>query len=73
MYWQQIWFVLNMIFVALLIMFMFNHRSVTMARQEQDVQRLRSATRMRGIVGILTIVAFIAMITSFLINMRVNG
>ncbi|MCQ6558189.1 hypothetical protein [Paenibacillus mendelii] len=73
MYWQQIWFLVNMVFVALLITFMFTHRSVSMARLEQNEQKVKSAVRVRNTIGIITIIAFLAMIASFLMNMRVNG
>lgn len=73
MMWQQIWFVVNMLFVALLIVFLFSHRSVTLARQEKAEQRIRNAVRIRTILGILTVLAFIGMALSFVMNMKVNG
>jgi len=71
--WQQIWFIINMGFVALLITFLFVHRSVTLARLAQDAEQLRKAKRLRLILGVLTIVALSAMVFSFLMNMHLNG
>ncbi|WP_308639009.1 hypothetical protein [Paenibacillus silvisoli] len=71
--WQQLWFVTNMAFVALVIFYLFLHRSVTTARQEQDAQRLAAMKRGRMLIGVLAVIAFILMASCFLINMRVNG
>ncbi|QYR20034.1 hypothetical protein KZ483_19465 [Paenibacillus sp. sptzw28] len=73
MLWQQIWFVVNMLFVTLVIVFLFVNRALTMARLEKDEARVRRASRKRLIIGILSIIAFIGMVFSFLMNMRVNG
>ncbi|GGD70433.1 hypothetical protein [Paenibacillus nasutitermitis] len=71
--WQQIWFIVNMFFVALLIIFLFSHRSVIQARQEKAEQRIRSAVRKRFVFGVLTVLAFLGMSLSFVMNMKVNG
>lgn len=71
--WQQIWFVVNMLFVAFLILLLFSHRSVTLARQEKAEQRIRGALRNRSIWAVLTVLAFIGMAFSFVMNMKVNG
>jgi uncharacterized BrkB/YihY/UPF0761 family membrane protein len=73
MLWQQIWFVVNMLFVTLVIVFLFVNRTLSMARLEKDEARVRQASRIRLMIGILTIIAFIGMVFSFLMNMRVNG
>ncbi|WP_274651784.1 hypothetical protein [Paenibacillus humicola] len=70
--WQQIWFVVNFVFVALLIVFMFAHRAVITARQQGDPQRLLRASRTRLAVGVLCAAAFAAMAASFLIAMRMG-
>ncbi|MFC4103861.1 hypothetical protein [Paenibacillus xanthanilyticus] len=71
--WQQIWFLVNLAFVALLIFYMFAHRTVATRRLEGQPEPLRKAILTRNIAGILTAVAFVCMAASFLINMRVNG
>jgi uncharacterized membrane protein len=71
--WQQIWFVVNIVFVGLLIGFLFAHRSVTMAEQQKDGNRRRSAAKSRLVLGILTILAFVAMAVSFLASMRAGA
>ncbi|MBB3109147.1 heme/copper-type cytochrome/quinol oxidase subunit 2 [Paenibacillus phyllosphaerae] len=71
--WQQSWFLINMAFVALVIFYMFAHRSVTMAKMEGAQDQLRKALLKRRIAGILTIIAFIGMAGSFVMNMKVNG
>ncbi|MBW7473582.1 hypothetical protein K0T92_02335 [Paenibacillus oenotherae] len=71
--WAQLWFLINMVFVALLIIFLFAHRALTTARQEQNPERIRRLSSIRLIVGILTVAAFVAMAFSFVMNMKVNG
>ncbi|AZN40597.1 hypothetical protein [Paenibacillus albus] len=71
--WQQLWFLTNMVFVTLAIVYLFVHRSVTQARLENDALKLTRARKVRVVVGIFTVVAFIAMASLFLVNMRVNG
>ncbi|CAH1210146.1 hypothetical protein PAECIP111893_03150 [Paenibacillus plantiphilus] len=68
----QIWFAINVVFVTLLIIFLFTHRAVTMARLEKDAERVRRKSKVRLIFGILTIVAFVAMVSSFVYHMKVN-
>ncbi|MFC5651593.1 hypothetical protein ACFPYJ_21230 [Paenibacillus solisilvae] len=72
MFWQQMWFLTNMLFVILLIVLLFVHRSVTMASLQQDADRTERAKRIRMIISIATVLAFIAMAILFLVNMRVN-
>lgn len=72
MFWQQMWFLTNMLFVTLLIVLLFVHRSVTMARVQQDANRTKRALRIRMVIGVATVLAFIAMAVLFLVNMRVN-
>lgn len=71
--WQQLWFLTNMVFVTLAIVFLFVHRSVSIARLEHNEQKVSSMRKARVIVGICTIVAFVVMASFFLVNMRVNG
>lgn len=72
MIWQQMWFLTNMVFVAMLIVFLFVHHSVTQARFQQDADRLKRSLRLRAIIGSITVLAFITMALFFLVNMRVN-
>ncbi|REE70665.1 hypothetical protein A8990_12877 [Paenibacillus taihuensis] len=71
--WQQLWFLANMVFVTLAIVFLFVHRSVSIARLENNQQKVSSMRKTRTIVGICTIVAFVVMASFFLVNMRING
>ncbi|BBH21144.1 hypothetical protein Back11_24890 [Paenibacillus baekrokdamisoli] len=72
MFWQQMWFLTNMVFVAMLIVLLFVHRAVTLARLQKDAERIKRSVRVRTIIGIIVVLAFIAMAVFFLINMRVN-
>lgn len=72
MFWQQMWFLTNMLFVTLLIVLLFVHRSVTMAHLNKDADRTKRVLRIRLIISVATVLAFIAMAILFLINMRVN-
>ncbi|WP_219836411.1 hypothetical protein [Paenibacillus sp. R14(2021)] len=72
MFWQQLWFLSNMVFVTLAIVYLFVHRSVTLARAEQDAERLAREKRKRLTFAVLSIASFIIMVLFFLINMRVN-
>ncbi|MEV5028581.1 hypothetical protein [Paenibacillus sp. LPE1-1-1.1] len=74
MNWTLIWFVVNMLFVVSIITFMFMHRSYTEAkRQSNDSLLLKQLNARRMLAGILSIVLFLAMAASFMINMRLNG
>ncbi|MCM3627318.1 hypothetical protein M3194_08070 [Paenibacillus glycanilyticus] len=74
MMWTAIWFVINMFFVASVITLLFMHRSVTEAVQDPaGAARLAAAKKRRKVVSILSLVLFLAMCASFLINMRLNG
>ncbi|SFF01404.1 hypothetical protein SAMN05216378_4739 [Paenibacillus catalpae] len=74
MMWTAIWFVVNMFFVASVITLLFMHRSVAEAAQDPaGVQRHAAAKKRRKFVSVLSLVLFLAMCASFLINMRLNG
>ncbi|MBM7564341.1 hypothetical protein [Paenibacillus sacheonensis] len=72
MFWQQLWFLSNMVFVTLAIVYLFVHRAVTLARQERDAERLAKKKKLRLTFALVTVASFIVMVTFFLINMRVN-
>ncbi|GMK45503.1 hypothetical protein [Paenibacillus glycanilyticus] len=74
MMWTAIWFVINMFFVASVITLLFMHRSVTEAALDPSGgERLAAAKTRRKWVSIVSMVLFLAMCASFLINMRLNG
>lgn len=71
---QLVWFVINIFFVGSLIVMLFAHRGVTEAqRQGAPAARLTKLKRVRMSLQILTVLLFVAMTASFLINMKVNG
>lgn len=74
MMWTAIWFVINMFFVASVITLLFMHRSVAEAGQDPaGAERLASAKKRRKVVSVISLLLFLAMCASFLINMRLNG
>lgn len=68
--WQQIWFLCNTIFVALFIFLLFSHRNVQMGRLEQNDEQVKRALVIRNVVIVLTVIAFLAMCASFIMNMH---
>ncbi|WP_270170415.1 hypothetical protein [Paenibacillus sp. SYP-B4298] len=71
---QLVWFVINIFFVASAIVMLFAHRGLTEAqRQGAPAARLIRLRRLRTTLQILTALLFVAMATSFLINMKLNG
>lgn len=72
MFWQQLWFLSNMVFVTLAIVYLFMQRGVTLARQERDAALLAKRKKRRLIFALLAIASFVVMVAFFLINMRVN-
>ncbi|WP_424766191.1 hypothetical protein [Paenibacillus sp. sgz302251] len=74
MFWTAIWFLVNLLFVAASVTYLFLHRSYTEARRQSgDVKRVARLDRRRKLVAILSILLFAAMAASFMINMRLNG
>ncbi|GLX69123.1 hypothetical protein [Paenibacillus glycanilyticus] len=74
MMWTAIWFVINMFFVASVITLLFMHRFVTEAAQNPaGGERLATAKKRRKAVSVISVLLFLAMCASFLINMRLNG
>lgn len=72
--WSGIWFLTNMVFVISVVAFLFAHRAVTEGRRLQvAATRLSASIRLRRTIGIASIVLFVAMAASFMINMKVNG
>jgi hypothetical protein len=63
-----------MLFVVSIITFLFIHRSYTeKKRQSSDMALINRLNTRRKLFGVLSIVLFIAMSASFMINMRLNG
>ncbi|KQO17531.1 hypothetical protein [Paenibacillus sp. Leaf72] len=74
MFWTAVWFIVNMFFVTSLILFLFMQRSYTLAKLESgNGDKLRKAHKIRLTFGIISLILFVAMVASFLINMRLNG
>lgn len=74
MVWTVIWFIMNCLFVASLIAFLFAHRAFAMARhQGEDADKLRRLKRVRMSIGIVSAICFALMCASFITNMRLNG
>jgi len=74
MYWQAIWFGVNIFFVASLITTLFLHRSVSMARLEQAPEtKIRKLTFIRNMLWGCTTVFFLGMSGAFLADMHYNG
>ncbi|HTG71691.1 MAG TPA: hypothetical protein VL921_20700 [Candidatus Udaeobacter sp.] len=74
MFWTIIWFFVNMLFVVSIITYLFMHRSYTETkRQSGDFALIKRLNARRKLVGVLSIVLFVAMAASFMINMRLNG
>ncbi|WP_169081927.1 hypothetical protein [Paenibacillus sp. PL91] len=74
MFWTVIWFIVNMLFVTSIITFLFMQRSYSETkRQSSDAALIKRLNARRKLVGLLSIVLFIAMSASFMINMRLNG
>ncbi|URN94284.1 MAG: hypothetical protein NAG76_21080 [Candidatus Pristimantibacillus lignocellulolyticus] len=74
MYWQAIWFGINILFVASLITTLFLHRSVSMARLEHAPEtKIRKLTMIRSMLWGLTTVFFLGMSGAFLADMYYNG
>ncbi|MFD0958675.1 hypothetical protein [Paenibacillus chungangensis] len=69
-----IWFLINILFVTSAIVYLFQHRAYTQAKQQRlDEARIRSFARRRKVTAIIAIAMFIAMSTSFIMNMKING
>ncbi|OMF34228.1 hypothetical protein BK133_12980 [Paenibacillus sp. FSL H8-0548] len=74
MTWTIIWFFVNMLFVVSVITYMFMHRSyMETRRQSSDKGLITRLNNRRKLIGVLSIVLFVAMSASFMINMKLNG
>ncbi|MGG1635772.1 hypothetical protein BK120_07930 [Paenibacillus sp. FSL A5-0031] len=74
MTWTIIWFFINMLFVVSIISYMFMHRSYSESKRlSNDSALINKLNTRRKLVGIISILLFVAMSASFMINMRLNG
>ncbi|WP_054024264.1 hypothetical protein [Bacillus sp. FJAT-28004] len=74
MTWTIIWFFINMLFVVSIISYMFMHRSYSESKRlSNDSALIKKLNTRRKLVGIISILLFVAMSASFMINMRLNG
>ncbi|RXZ78294.1 hypothetical protein EBB07_30030 [Paenibacillaceae bacterium] len=71
---QQIWFVVNVFFVASIIILAFAHRSLTEAKMRGDQpERVRKLHGRRQFMIVAVVILFIAMAGSFLASMKIDG
>ncbi|MUT66721.1 hypothetical protein [Paenibacillus sp. NEAU-GSW1] len=73
MQWTAIWFLINILFVVSIIVFLFLQRSVKEQSAGADQDKLQRAKRGRNATAAISVLLFLAMCASFLINMRLNG
>ncbi len=64
----------NIVFVVCVIAFLFAHRSVSEAMHvNAEPSAIRTLIRRRKLLGVASIIMFLIMAGSFMMNMRVNG
>lgn len=74
LFWTAVWFVVNMFFVAAAIVYLFMHRAVALGKQQgASAERIKTLTKRRNITAVISIVLFLAMCASFVVNMKING
>jgi len=69
----QVWFLVNLVFVASFIVYLFAGRAYRDAEAAGDAERARRLRMRRRLTGLLALLAFIATTTVLLVNMAVNG
>lgn len=67
------WFVVNMIFVIIFIIYLFAHRAYKEALQAGDAALIRRRKAKRTVLGLSALLAFAGMAAIFIANMAVNG
>lgn len=74
---QVTYFITNICFVASLIFTLFIHRSVTVLksadRATDNTNKLKQKILLRTVLIVLTIIFFVSMCASFLLDMYTNG
>lgn len=73
MFWQAMWFAVNILFVIAIISTMFVHHAVSLAKSSGVTGKVKRVTTLRNILAILSALLFIGMCFAFLTNMRING
>lgn len=74
MFWTLVWFLVNLLFVASAITYLFMHRAYAEKKREtNDALLLGRLNRRRKLAGALSILLFLAMAAAFMTNMRLNG
>ncbi|MCR2803142.1 hypothetical protein [Paenibacillus soyae] len=74
MFWTAVWFVVNMLFVAALIVCLFMQRAVTIGKlQEVSAERMAVLTRRRNVLAAVSVLLFAGMCAAFVVNMKLNG
>ncbi|MBH5318092.1 hypothetical protein I6N90_09760 [Paenibacillus sp. GSMTC-2017] len=74
MFWTAVWFVVNMIFVTSAIVTLFMQRAYTEGKSNgANPERLQVLKFRRQLFIIVTVILFVAMCASFVINMKING
>ncbi len=71
---KVIWFIVNAIFVASFIVFLFRHRVYTQAKlQGASEQQLTRLKKISNIAGGASVLLFLASAAVFITNMAING
>jgi uncharacterized membrane protein len=69
----QIWFIVNLVFVATFIAYLFVARSSREAESAGPAERAKKLRVGRRLTGLLAIALFIAAAAIFVANMAING
>lgn len=67
------WFIVNLIFVTLFIVYLFSHRAYKEAEQAGDAALVLRRKSKRRVFGLLALAAFVATSALFMANMYYNG
>ncbi|GKU79678.1 hypothetical protein L3i20_v240750 [Paenibacillus sp. L3-i20] len=74
MFWTAVWFIVNILFVTSAIVTLFMQRAYTEGKSQAAApEKLKSLKSRRQILIVITIILFIAMCASFVMNMKING
>jgi len=72
--WTLVWFLVNMVFVASFIFFLFRHRAYTQAKlQGADEEQVRELKRFSNWSAIVSVLLFLITTGIFIVNMKLNG
>jgi hypothetical protein len=69
----QIWFIVNLVFVASFIAYLFVARSSREAESAGHAEQAQKLRIGRRLTGLLAVVTFIAAAAIFVANMAING